>query len=57
MRYLIISDIHGNLTAFQTVLKDAGKLGKDYDFVWCLGDVVGRAFAMVSCELPWGKNC
>jgi predicted phosphodiesterase len=41
MRYLIISDIHGNLTAFQTVLKDAGKLGKDYDFVWCLGDVVG----------------
>jgi diadenosine tetraphosphatase ApaH/serine/threonine PP2A family protein phosphatase len=41
MRYLIISDIHANLTAMQTVLKDAGELGKDYDFVWCLGDVVG----------------
>jgi predicted phosphodiesterase len=41
MRYLIISDIHANLTAFQTVLEDAGKLGEDYDFVWCLGDVVG----------------
>ncbi|MCC6905145.1 MAG: metallophosphoesterase family protein [Anaerolineae bacterium] len=41
MRYLIISDIHANLTAFETVLKDAGKLGQDYDFVWCLGDVVG----------------
>jgi predicted phosphodiesterase len=41
MRYLIISDIHANLTAFEAVLKDAGKLGTDYDFVWCLGDVVG----------------
>jgi diadenosine tetraphosphatase ApaH/serine/threonine PP2A family protein phosphatase len=41
MRYLIISDIHANLTAFETVLKDAGKLGTDYDFVWCLGDIVG----------------
>jgi diadenosine tetraphosphatase ApaH/serine/threonine PP2A family protein phosphatase len=41
MRYLIISDIHANLTAFETVLKDSGKLGTDYDFVWCLGDVVG----------------
>jgi predicted phosphodiesterase len=41
MRYLIISDIHANLTAFKTVLDDAGTLGEDYDFVWCLGDVVG----------------
>jgi len=41
MRYLVISDIHANLTAFETVLQDAGKLGEDYDFVWCLGDVVG----------------
>ncbi len=41
MRYLIISDIHANLTALETVLNDAGKLGVDYDFVWCLGDVVG----------------
>src|SRR5574341_1932072 len=41
MRYLVISDIHANLTAFETVLKDAGRLGADYDFVWCLGDVVG----------------
>ncbi len=37
MRYLIISDIHANLTAFQAVLEDAGY----YDYVWCLGDVVG----------------
>ncbi len=38
MRYLVISDIHGNLTAFKTVLEDAEG---DWDFIWCLGDVVG----------------
>jgi diadenosine tetraphosphatase ApaH/serine/threonine PP2A family protein phosphatase len=37
MRYLIISDIHANLSALDTVLADAGR----FDFVWCLGDVVG----------------
>ncbi|MBK8022855.1 MAG: metallophosphoesterase family protein [Chloroflexi bacterium] len=38
MRILIISDIHANLTAFETVLEDA----KDqWEYVWCLGDVVG----------------
>jgi predicted phosphodiesterase len=38
MRVLVISDIHANLTAFQTVLKDAKG---EWDFIWCLGDVVG----------------
>lgn len=38
MHCLIISDIHANLVAFEAVLDDAGE---DYDFVWCLGDVVG----------------
>lgn len=38
MRVLIISDIHANLAAFETVLNDAD--GK-WDYVWCLGDVVG----------------
>ena len=38
MRILVISDIHANMTAFVTVLEDA----KDqWDYVWCLGDVVG----------------
>lgn len=41
MRYLIISDIHANRTAFEAVMDDAGQPGQDYDFVWCLGDVVG----------------
>jgi predicted phosphodiesterase len=38
MRILIISDIHANLTAFQTVLEDAKG---QWEYVWCLGDVVG----------------
>lgn len=37
MRVLVISDIHANLTALNTVLEDAG----EYDAVWCLGDLVG----------------
>ena len=37
MRILVLSDIHANLTALESVLKDAG----DVDATWCLGDVVG----------------
>lgn len=37
MRILVISDIHANLTALETVLQDAGAV----DAVWCLGDLVG----------------
>ena len=38
MRYLVISDIHANLTALDAVLADAEG---SYDTIWCLGDVVG----------------
>jgi predicted phosphodiesterase len=38
MRILVISDIHANLVALDSVLADAGT---DYQAVWCLGDVVG----------------
>jgi len=37
MRCLILSDIHANLAALETVLADAGH----FDFMWCLGDVIG----------------
>ncbi len=37
MRILIVSDIHANLVALESVLRDAGK----FERVWCLGDVVG----------------
>ena len=37
MRILIISDIHGNLPALESVLAEAGA----WDATWCLGDLVG----------------
>jgi predicted phosphodiesterase len=37
VRYLVLSDIHSNLAAFEAVLADAG----EYDQIWCLGDVIG----------------
>lgn len=37
MRLLVVSDIHGNLTAFRGVLAAAG----DHDLVLCAGDIVG----------------
>lgn len=37
MRYLVVSDIHGNLPALQAVLADAPPC----DAVLCLGDIVG----------------
>ena len=37
MRVLVISDIHANLTALETVLADAGPV----DQTWCLGDIIG----------------
>lgn len=45
MRVLLLSDIHANLAALESVLADAeqaelvGETG--FDQVWCLGDVVG----------------
>ncbi len=38
MRVLVISDIHANLVALESVLADAE--GR-YDVIWCLGDLVG----------------
>ena len=37
MRVLVMSDIHANYTALETVLTDAD----GFEAVWCLGDVVG----------------
>jgi predicted phosphodiesterase len=37
MQILVLSDIHANLPALDTVLKHAGEV----DAVWCLGDLVG----------------
>ncbi|MGH7715429.1 MAG: metallophosphoesterase family protein, partial [Vulcanimicrobiaceae bacterium] len=37
MRYAIVSDIHGNVEAFDVALS---QVGAD-DVLWCLGDIVG----------------
>jgi diadenosine tetraphosphatase ApaH/serine/threonine PP2A family protein phosphatase len=37
MRILVLSDIHANITALEAVLADA----KEFDAVWCLGDILG----------------
>jgi predicted phosphodiesterase len=45
MRVLIVSDIHANLSALETVLADAEQLEfleqRGFEQVWCLGDIVG----------------
>ena len=40
MRALIVSDIHSNLEAFQSVVADAEDRG-GFDAIWCVGDIVG----------------
>ena len=40
MRVLIVSDIHANLEAFQSVIEHAGTKG-GFDQIWELGDLVG----------------
>jgi diadenosine tetraphosphatase ApaH/serine/threonine PP2A family protein phosphatase len=40
MRALVVSDIHSNLEALQTVLGDSEAHG-GFDTLWCLGDMVG----------------
>lgn len=46
MRVLIISDIHANLAALETVLEDAKG---QWDSLWCLGDVIGYGPAPNEC--------
>ncbi|HEY3081393.1 MAG TPA: metallophosphoesterase family protein [Chloroflexota bacterium] len=45
MRCLVLADVHGNLTALEAVLDDAGAV----DAVWCLGDVVGLGAQPEAC--------
>ncbi len=45
MRYMIYSDVHGNLPAFEDILKDAGNC----DAYLCLGDLVNYG--------PWSNEC
>lgn len=53
MRVLVISDIHGNLAALESVLADAAG---EYDTVWCLGDVVGYGPSPNECVAWVSEN-
>ncbi|RKZ13671.1 metallophosphoesterase [bacterium] len=47
VRIAVISDVHSNLQALQTVLARIDELGCDH--LWCLGDVVGYGARPVEC--------
>lgn len=55
MKILVMSDIHGNNTALEAVLQDAGKVDK----IWCLGDLVGYGPDPNECikKIRSLKNC
>ena len=52
MRVLVVSDIHGNIAALESVVGDAGGA---YDAVWCLGDVVGYGPSPNEC-VAWVRD-
>ena len=50
-----MSDIHGNLPAFETVLEDARDEGVDE--IWCLGDLVGYGAQPEECVALARESC
>ena len=61
-RIAILSDVHGNLPAFEAVIEDVR--AAEVDAVWCLGDLVGYgaspdgcvALARAECDIVLGGN-
>jgi len=55
MQILVMSDIHGNYSALEAVLEDAGKVDK----IWCLGDLLGYGPDPNECvkRIRSLKNC
>jgi diadenosine tetraphosphatase ApaH/serine/threonine PP2A family protein phosphatase len=47
MRIALLSDVHGNLPAFEAVLRDIDSLAPDE--IWCLGDLVGYGAQPDAC--------
>ena len=44
----MIGDVHSNLEAFETVIRDAGERG-GFDQIWSLGDLIGYGPDPVAC--------
>jgi diadenosine tetraphosphatase ApaH/serine/threonine PP2A family protein phosphatase len=55
MRIALLSDVHGNLPAFEAVLADIDSLAPDE--VWCLGDLVGYGAEPDACVALARERC
>ncbi len=55
MRIALLSDVHGNLPAFEAVLADVEKEGADS--IWCLGDLVGYGAQPDACVALAAERC
>ncbi|HLM09196.1 MAG TPA: metallophosphoesterase family protein [Thermoleophilaceae bacterium] len=55
MRIALLSDVHGNLPAFEAVLRDAESAGAEE--LWCLGDLVGYGAQPDECVALARKRC
>ena len=55
MRYAIISDIHSNLQALETVLENISRLG--IERILCLGDIVGYGGDPSACIALVSRRC
>ena len=54
-RIAIVSDVHGNLPAFEAVLQDVR--GREVDSIWCLGDLVGYGAQPNECVQLTRETC
>jgi diadenosine tetraphosphatase ApaH/serine/threonine PP2A family protein phosphatase len=54
-RVAIVSDVHGNLPAFQAVLEDVRSA--EADSIWCLGDLVGYGAQPDECVQLARERC
>jgi diadenosine tetraphosphatase ApaH/serine/threonine PP2A family protein phosphatase len=55
MRIALLSDVHGNLPAFEAVLKDVDSQAPDE--IWCLGDLVGYGAQPDGCVELARERC
>jgi predicted phosphodiesterase len=55
MRVALLSDVHGNLPAFEAVLEDIKREGVDAR--WCLGDLVGYGAQPDECVALAAESC
>jgi predicted phosphodiesterase len=55
MRIALLSDVHGNLPAFESVIADIDSTGVEQ--VWCLGDLVGYGAQPDECVALARERC